>query len=247
MTTITAPTLDQRVLDATTGALELFGIYLGTRLGLYAAVHEQPGEHRDRAGRRGRHRPALRPGMARAAGRRRRPRGGRRDRRRRSPPLHPARTPTSASSSTRSPWTTSPRWPRWSSGSPRCSTRWPTPTAPAAEFRTPATAPEFRAGQGGINRPAFTSALVEEWLPALGPTAERLAGGGRLADLGCGQGWSTIAVARAYPTADVWGFDLDPASIADARATADARTRAARLRGRRRRRAQRRRALRCRR
>ena len=89
--------------------------------------------------------------------------------------------------------------------------------------------PEFRAGQGGINRPAFTSALVEEWLPALGPTAERLAGGGRLADLGCGQGWSTIAVARAYPTAEVWGFDLDPASIADARANAAEQQAAARF------------------
>ena len=70
---------------------------------------------------------------------------------------------------------------------------------------------------------------MEEWLPALGPTAERLAGGGRLADLGCGQGWSTIAVARAYPTADVWGFDLDPASIADARANADEQQAAARF------------------
>ena len=89
--------------------------------------------------------------------------------------------------------------------------------------------PEFRAGQGGINRPAFTSALVEEWLPALGSTAERLAGGGRLADLGCGQGWSTIAVARAYPKAEVWGFDLDPASIADARANAAEQQAAARF------------------
>ena len=59
--------------------------------------------------------------------------------------------------------------------------------------------PDFRTGQGAINRPAFTSALVEEWLPALGTPAERLAGGGRLADLGCGLGWSALAVARAYP------------------------------------------------
>ena len=97
----------------------------------------------------------------------------------------------------------------------------------AAAYRTGGGVPyarygaEFRAGQGGINRPAFTSALVEEWLPALGLPAERLAAGGRLADLGCGQGWSTIAVARAYPNADVWGFDLDPSSIDDARAAAD--------------------------
>ena len=109
--------------------------------------------------------------------------------------------------------------PSWSSGSPRVL------DDVADAYRTgggvpyASYGPEFRAGQGGINRPAFTSALVEEWLPALGATAERLAGGGRLADVGCGQGWSTIAVARAYPKADVWGFDLDPGSISDARTT----------------------------
>jgi 2-polyprenyl-3-methyl-5-hydroxy-6-metoxy-1,4-benzoquinol methylase len=79
---------------------------------------------------------------------------------------------------------------------------------------------EFRAGQGAVNRPAFTSALVEEWLPALGGPAERLASGGRLADLGCGLGWSALAVARAYPRADVVGLDSDAASIAEASATA---------------------------
>lgn len=79
---------------------------------------------------------------------------------------------------------------------------------------------DFRAGQGAINRPAFTSALVEEWLPALGAPAERLACGGRLADLGCGLGWSALAVARAYPRAEVVGIDSDAASIAEARAAA---------------------------
>lgn len=79
---------------------------------------------------------------------------------------------------------------------------------------------EFRAGQGAINRPVFTSALVEEWLPALGAPAERLTRGGRLADLGCGVGWSAMAVARAYPNAEVLGADSDAASIAAARATA---------------------------
>jgi hypothetical protein len=44
-TTTKAPpaTLDQRVLDATIGALELFGIYLGTRLGLYDALRTSAG------------------------------------------------------------------------------------------------------------------------------------------------------------------------------------------------------------
>ena len=36
--TATTTTLDQRVLDAAIGALELFGIHLGGRLGLYDAL-----------------------------------------------------------------------------------------------------------------------------------------------------------------------------------------------------------------
>jgi hypothetical protein len=78
----------------------------------------------------------------------------------------------------------------------------------------------LRSGQGSINRPAFSSALVEDWLPALGPAAERIAGGGRVVDVACGQGWSTVAVARAFPHADVLGIDTDKASIADAEANA---------------------------
>jgi ubiquinone/menaquinone biosynthesis C-methylase UbiE len=41
--------------------------------------------------------------------------------------------------------------------------------------------------------------------------------GGRVADVGCGQGFSTIAMARAFPKARVAGVDVDDASIADAR------------------------------
>jgi 2-polyprenyl-3-methyl-5-hydroxy-6-metoxy-1,4-benzoquinol methylase len=80
--------------------------------------------------------------------------------------------------------------------------------------------PDFRHGQGGINRPAFTTSLVDEWIPAMSGIADRLARGGRIADLGCGHGWSAIAVARAFPRATVLGIDTDPASIDDARAFA---------------------------
>lgn len=37
----TTHTLDERLVDATTGTLELFGVYLGTRLGLYRALAER--------------------------------------------------------------------------------------------------------------------------------------------------------------------------------------------------------------
>ena len=77
---------------------------------------------------------------------------------------------------------------------------------------------DFRHGQGHINRPAFTHELASEWLAAMPDVVARLqAGGARVADVGCGQGWSTIAVARAFPAAGVDGLDADDASIAEAR------------------------------
>jgi 2-polyprenyl-3-methyl-5-hydroxy-6-metoxy-1,4-benzoquinol methylase len=82
----------------------------------------------------------------------------------------------------------------------------------------------FRKGQAGINRPAFLTDLVERWIPAAPDIHARLRSRGlRVADVGCGAGWSSIAVARAFPNATVIGFDADAASIADARANAAAR------------------------
>ncbi|HEY9556106.1 MAG TPA: hypothetical protein VIR58_05190, partial [Acidimicrobiales bacterium] len=57
---------------------------------------------------------------------------------------------------------------------------------------------DFRHGQGGVNRPAFTNDLVKAWLPAVPGLDEQL-DGGRVADLGTGVGWSAIAVQAAWP------------------------------------------------
>jgi 2-polyprenyl-3-methyl-5-hydroxy-6-metoxy-1,4-benzoquinol methylase len=43
-----------------------------------------------------------------------------------------------------------------------------------------------------------------------------------VADIGCGAGWSSISIARAYPKVRVDGFDLDEDSIAEAKANAEA-------------------------
>jgi 2-polyprenyl-3-methyl-5-hydroxy-6-metoxy-1,4-benzoquinol methylase len=75
---------------------------------------------------------------------------------------------------------------------------------------------DFRDGQGGINRPAFQVDLIASWLPAIHDVHRRLQAGARVADIGCGQGWSTQALAKAYPTSRVVGIDLDEASIEDA-------------------------------
>jgi len=77
----------------------------------------------------------------------------------------------------------------------------------------------FRHGQGHINRPAFTRELPTDWLAAMPDVVARLESAPRahVADVGCGQGWSTLAVAHAFPNTYVDGIDLDRASIADAR------------------------------
>src|ERR1700755_2695446 len=40
------------------------------------------------------------------------------------------------------------------------------------------------------------------------------------ADLGCGNGFTTLSVAAAYPHGDVWGFDFHPAHVEFARGIA---------------------------
>lgn len=81
---------------------------------------------------------------------------------------------------------------------------------------------DFRDGQGGINRPAFSSDLIEHWLPALPDVHARLHEGIRVADIGSGLGWSAQAMARAFPASQVTGIDADAASVADAAAAVPA-------------------------
>ena len=76
--------------------------------------------------------------------------------------------------------------------------------------------------QAELNRPGFMTQLAQEWLPAMPDIERRLrsARASRVADVACGTGWSSIALALAYPDVLVDGFDLDDASIADARRNA---------------------------
>ncbi|HZW40904.1 MAG TPA: class I SAM-dependent methyltransferase, partial [Agromyces sp.] len=78
---------------------------------------------------------------------------------------------------------------------------------------------ELRRGLGGVNRPGFTHAM-REWVGTLPDRSAILDGGGAVLDAGCGIGWSTIALARAFPKARVVGIDLDDASIEEARVNA---------------------------
>jgi len=74
-------------------------------------------------------------------------------------------------------------------------------------------------GQAAFTRPMFESQLGSEWLPSVLPVHERLLTepAARVADVACGCGWSSIAIANAYPLVEVDGIDLDTVSIAKAR------------------------------
>ena len=65
--------------------------------------------------------------------------------------------------------------------------------------------------------PGYRANLVQSWIPALDGVHEKLEAGGKIADIGCGQGASAIIMADAYPRVHVHGTDYHDASIAEAR------------------------------
>ena len=81
----------------------------------------------------------------------------------------------------------------------------------------------IRHAQADANRPQFVNLLGSAWLPAMPDIVARLAADppALVADVGCGTGWSSISLAKAFPQARIHGIDLDEASIADARRNAE--------------------------
>jgi SAM-dependent methyltransferase len=63
--------------------------------------------------------------------------------------------------------------------------------------------------------------LVSEWIPALEGIEARLKQGGKVADVGCGHGASTLLMAKAFPKSEFIGFDYHNASISWAQAQAE--------------------------
>jgi 2-polyprenyl-3-methyl-5-hydroxy-6-metoxy-1,4-benzoquinol methylase len=72
---------------------------------------------------------------------------------------------------------------------------------------------EVRDAQAAANRPFLVGPLVDDVLPAVPGVDDALRAGGRVADIGCGYGWSTIAMARRWPAARVDGLDVDEPSV----------------------------------
>ena len=76
---------------------------------------------------------------------------------------------------------------------------------------------DMHEGQGRMNRSSFLNLLGEKWLPSISDIDERLQReGARVADVGCGHGYSAIDIAESYPEVHVDGYDLDEALVAAA-------------------------------
>jgi len=69
-------------------------------------------------------------------------------------------------------------------------------------------------------RPGYHNNLVSNWLPALDGVVPKLERGARVADVGCGHGWSTVLMAKAFPKSHFIGYDFHPSSIEHAAAHA---------------------------
>jgi ubiquinone/menaquinone biosynthesis C-methylase UbiE len=62
-------------------------------------------------------------------------------------------------------------------------------------------------------RPGYHANLVPSWIPALDGVEQKLAAGGRVADVGCGLGASSVLLAEAFPAARINGSDYHAGSI----------------------------------
>jgi SAM-dependent methyltransferase len=211
--------LVERVFASTIALFDLAGIYLGDRLGLYQALYADgpatSGELAERTGTDERYvrewleQQAVTDVLSVVDDR-----GGAAERRFALPAGHAEALVASDSPSYIAPL-----------GRQALGMLRPLPRLVDA-FRTGAGVPyadygeDTRAGIAELNRVMFLNELGSAWLPAIVDVDERLRAGASVADLGCGTGWSSIAIAKAYPETRVDGYDVDPASIETARENA---------------------------
>lgn len=202
-----------RLMNAVVGAFDVYAVYLGGRLGLYAALRQGPGTAADIGARAGSNERYVREWLEQQA-------------------ITGILDVDDANAD--------PSKRRYSLAEEYAevlldadSQNWVAPlaqlfvgatsTLPALRdaYRTGAGVSyadyglDLREGQASVNRPAFLQALSGEWLPAIPDVDARLRADppARVADIGCGAAWSSIGVARGYPNTQVDGFDLDEASV----------------------------------
>ncbi len=214
--------LAERLFRDALGALELYAVYLGERLGLYRALADGlPNTSSELAERTGTAERYVREWLEHHAA------GGLLDvddpkaepevRRYRMPPEHV-------------PILADPDDVRYEAFRGVDIVRGGRPLPDLVEaFRSGGAPPPLSwepEGRAEFNRAVFLNLLGKQWLPAIPDVDRRLRAEppARVADIACGTGWSSIAMAQAYPKIGVDGFDLDQNVIALARRNAaDAR------------------------
>jgi 2-polyprenyl-3-methyl-5-hydroxy-6-metoxy-1,4-benzoquinol methylase len=208
-----------RLFRDMTGALELLTVYLGERLGLYQALHaDGPATSAELAARTGTTERYIREWLEHHAA------SGLLEvddpaaeplaRRYTLPPGHaPVLADTGDARYQAYNGTEIVRAARWM---PAVVEAMRSGGAPPPLSWAPEGRPEF-------NRAVFLNQLAGQWLPAIADVDLRLRGEppARVADLACGTGWSSIAMAQAYPLISVDGFDLDADAIQAARGHAE--------------------------
>jgi Methyltransferase domain len=214
-----AAALAQRLRHDMVGALELFTVYLGERLGLYRALADGgPATSAELAGRTGTAERYVREWLEHHAASGLLavddPAAGPLARRYRLPPAH-ARVLADPDDVCY----------RAFNGVEIARAGRQLPRLVEA-FRTggaPPPLPWAPEGRAEYNRAAFRTLLGTQWLPAIADVDQRLRREppAQVADLACGAGWSSIAIAQAYPLVRVDGLDTDPDVIAAARRHAE--------------------------
>jgi len=90
-------------------------------------------------------------------------------------------------------------------------------------FRTGGGVPYESYGQdcleaiGMGNRPMYVNDYASKWIPAMPDVERTLKQGGKVAEVGCGLGWSSISLARGFPRTTIDSIDVDEESIRQAR------------------------------
>jgi hypothetical protein len=69
---------------------------------------------------------------------------------------------------------------------------------------------------GAFFRPGYVNNIVQNWLPALDGVEAKLKSGAKVADVGCGVGFSTLLMAQAFPNSRFVGFDFHASSVQEA-------------------------------
>ena len=212
-----AAALAGRLRHDVVGALELFTVYLGERLGLYRALRDSPATSSELAGRTGTAERYVREwlehhgasGLLEVDD----PTAGPLARRYRLPREHVSALADPDDARYRA--LCGVEVVRAARGLAKLAEAFRTGGAPPALQ----WAPE---GRADYNRAVFLNMLGTQWLPAIPEVHRRLRRQppARVADLACGAGWSSIAMAQAYPLVRIDGFDLDPDVIAAARRNA---------------------------